>query len=85
MAYYARGGASFFLVKAPSQGLIYSFGGEKGPDLLGKGVNGTEGQEYRTVVEALEGLRPRAAVHALRPPARIVPREATEERGSRAY
>ena len=61
MAYYARGGASFFLVKAPSQGLIYSFGGEQGPDLLGKGLLGTEGQGFRTVGEALSALRPSAA------------------------
>ena len=61
MAYYARGGASFFLVKAPSSGLVYSFGGEKGPDLLEKGVNGTEGQEHRSVRDAVEALRPRAA------------------------
>ena len=61
LAYYARGGASFFLVKAPSQGLIYSFGGEQGPDLLGKGLLGTEGQGFRTVGEALSALRPSAA------------------------
>lgn len=61
MAYYARGGASFFLVKAPSQGLIYSFGGDKGPDLREKGVSGTEGQGFRTVGEVFEALRPHAA------------------------
>ena len=38
MAYHARGGLSFFLVRGPSPKDIYLFGGEKGVDLLEKGV-----------------------------------------------
>ena len=61
MAYYARGGASFFLVKAPSSGLVYSFGGEKGPDLLEKGVNGTDGARFESLAALWDHLAARLA------------------------
>ena len=37
MAYYARGGLSFFLVKALSTKDIYLFGGDQGPSVLEQG------------------------------------------------
>lgn len=70
MAYYARGGLSFFLVKAPSTRLIYSFTGDQGPALLHNGL--TEEPVARCASASLlfEGLRPRIEAHyaaALRP------------------
>jgi len=90
MAYWARGGANFFLVKAPSIKQIILFDADQGPRLVSHGLIGAEGQSFSNVKSMLEALRPHAARildrnHALRPHARLSPREATEERGSRAY
>ena len=57
MAYYARGGKSFFLVKALSSGHLYLFSGEKGPDLLEKGVNGTDGARFESLEDMFCALR----------------------------
>jgi len=61
MAYWARGGANFFLVKDLSFKKLYLFKGNQGPSLTRDGLNGTEGHEYGTVKDALEALRPHAA------------------------
>jgi hypothetical protein len=61
MAYYARGGKSFFLVKALSSGHLYLFSGEKGPDLLEKGVNGTEGARFESLAALWDHLAARLA------------------------
>jgi len=42
MAYWARGGVNFFLVKAPSHKCIYLFEGDQGPRLVGAGLSGLE-------------------------------------------
>ena len=70
MAYYARGGLSFFLVKSLSSKDLILFGGEKGPELLQNGVDGTEGARFKNPAALFEGLRPILEAHysaALRP------------------
>lgn len=57
-AYWARGGSNFFLVKHPSTRSIVLFDGIMGPDLLEKGVNGTEGARFASPAALFEGLRP---------------------------
>lgn len=61
MAYYARGGSSFFLVKSLSTGHLYLFSGEKGPDLLEKGVNGTDGARFESLAALWDHLAARLA------------------------
>ena len=61
MAYYARGGASFFLVKHLSTRHIHLFEGCQGPDLLEKGLSSTVGQRFEDLGSMFEALRPHAA------------------------
>ena len=63
MAYYARGGLSFFLVKSLSSKDLILFGGEKGPELLEKGMQCAEGLRFSTPASLFEGLRPRLVSH----------------------
>ena len=89
MAYYAKGGASYFLAKSLSTRHLYLFGGDQGPSLLAHGLTCDGGQIFEDIGSMFAALRPLAARKlsldtALRPSAAIFPREATEERGSRA-
>ena len=59
MAYYARGGLSFFLVKSLSTKDLYLFGGDQGPSLIFKGIKGAEGQRFSNPAALFESLRPR--------------------------
>lgn len=52
MAYWARGGSSFYLVKRASTRVLYLFEGNQGPALAGSGLSGAEGHEF----EDLAGL-----------------------------
>ena len=70
MAYYARGGLSFFLIKALSTKDIYLFGGDQGPDLIKGGVSAARGSRFSNPAALFESLRPRLLDHysaALRP------------------
>ena len=70
MAYYARGGLSFFLVKALSTKDIYLFGGDQGPDLIKGGISAARGSRFSNPAALFESLRPRLLDHysaALRP------------------
>lgn len=58
MAYYARGGASFFLVKAPSSSSIVLFEGKMGPDLFGKPITEVQGSWFGGLEPMFEALRP---------------------------
>jgi Holliday junction resolvase len=57
MAYWARGGNNFYLVKALSTKRIYLFGGDKGPELLEKGIEGVEGQSFEDLASLFAALR----------------------------
>ena len=57
MAYWARGGSNFYLVKALSTKKIYLFTGDKGPDLHDRGISGTEGQCFEDLASLFEALR----------------------------
>ena len=57
MAYWARGGNNFYLVKALSTKRIYLFGGDKGPELLEKGIEGAEGQSFEDLASLFDALR----------------------------
>ena len=63
MAYYARGGLSFFLVKALSTKDIYLFGGDQGPDLIKGGVSAARGSRFSNPAALFESLRPRLLDH----------------------
>jgi hypothetical protein len=63
MAYHARGGLSFFLVRGPSPKDIYLFGGEKGVDLLEKGVLCDPGARFMDLESCFAALRPRLIDH----------------------
>lgn len=58
MAYYARGGASFFLVKAPSSRSIVLFEGKMGPDLFEKPITEVQGSWFEGLEPMFEALRP---------------------------
>ncbi len=58
MAYYARGGLSFFLVKSLSTKDLYLFGGDQGPSLIFGGIKGAEGQRFSNPAALFESLRP---------------------------
>ena len=63
MAYYARGGLSFFLVKSLSTRNLVLFGGEKGPELLSGGLSEGAGAGFDNSAALFEGLRPRILDH----------------------
>lgn len=70
MAYYARGGLSYFLVKSPSSGELLLFGGSQGPELLADGLGAAPLARYASAAALFEGLRPLIHGHyaaALRP------------------
>jgi len=63
MAYYARGGLSFFLIKALSTKDIYLFGGDQGPDLIKGGISAARGSRFSNPAALFESLRPRLLDH----------------------
>ena len=60
MAYWARGGANFFLVKSLSTKHLYLFDGDQGPSLTQGGLSGSEGQRFEDLGSLFEALRPHA-------------------------
>jgi len=70
MAYHARGGASFFLVKSLSTRELLLFGGDQGPLLLEGGASAAQGERFANPAALFSALRPRLKViysAALRP------------------
>ncbi len=61
MAYWARGGASFYLVKCLSTRDILLFEGNQGPSLAEHGIKGSEGHRFKDLGSLFEALRPHAA------------------------
>ena len=61
MAYWSRGGSSFYLVKAPSTSLLYLFEGDQGPNLVSSGLSGSEGREFDSLAALWEYLAARLA------------------------
>ena len=61
MAYFARGGANFILVKHLPSKHLFLFGGEQGPRLVESGVLGTEGLRFKDIGSLYDALRPHAA------------------------
>jgi len=45
------------MVKALSTKKVYLFGGDKGPELLEKGIYGVEGQSFEDLASLFEALR----------------------------
>ena len=60
MAYFARGGANFILVKHLPTKHLYLFGGDQGPSLVSGGIEGASGNRYESVGALFEALRPLA-------------------------
>ena len=60
MAYFARGGANFILVKHLPTKHLYLFGGDQGPSLVNGGIEGASGNCYESVGALFEALRPLA-------------------------
>ena len=58
MAYCARGGASFFLVKSSKTRELLLFGGENGAALSDGGCSAVQGHIFADVPAFFEGLRP---------------------------
>lgn len=58
MAYYARGGLSFFLVKAPSPRGIHLFSGSQGPALLQNGLTEEPVARVESAAALFSALRP---------------------------
>ena len=70
MAYFARGGANFFLVKDLSKKDIVLFGGDQGPSLIQGGMSAAQGARFEDPASLFCALRPRLeAIYsaALRP------------------
>ena len=57
MAYFARGGLSFFLVKALSSKLLYLFPADQGPALAIGGLTEAQGPRFESTGALVEGLR----------------------------
>ena len=63
MAYFARGGLSFFLVKSLSTKDVYSFEGDQGSNLLRGGVSAAHGTRFANPAALFQSLRPRLRSH----------------------
>lgn len=63
MAYYARGGLSFFLVKDLSSREIVLFEGKTGPELLQNGLKEGKCSRFAGPAPLFEALRPRLLDH----------------------
>ena len=71
MAYFARGGLSFFLVKNLSSKLLYLFPADQGPALAKVGLSGAQGPSFETVGALVGGLRSLVGAHYCRVGARL--------------
>jgi len=58
MAYFARGGANFFLVKRALERDLFLFRGDAGPDLASCGLSCGLGTRFTGPAAVFEGLRP---------------------------
>jgi hypothetical protein len=58
MAYCARGGASFYLVKRSTSRELLLFGGENGAALADGGCSAVQGQVFKDVGSMFCALRP---------------------------
>ena len=63
MAYFARGGLSFFLVKALSSGVLYLFPADQGPELAKGGLSAAQGSRFEDMGSLVEGLRSEVEGH----------------------
>jgi hypothetical protein len=63
MAYFARGGLSFFLVKHLSSGILYLFPADQGPALATGGLSEAQGPRFETTGALVEGLRAEVRGH----------------------
>ena len=57
MAYYARGGLSFFLVKSLSSGYFHLFEGREAVELVQKPMSEVRGQVFKRHDELWDALR----------------------------
>lgn len=83
MAYWARGGANFYLVKCLSTRDILLFEGNQGPSLAEHGIKGTEGHRFKDLGSLFEALRPHAARILKLEPSPAAPRGGFSERATR--
>lgn len=61
MAYYARGGLSFFLVKRAVDNHLFLFDPTQGPALARSGLSGAEGHEFESLAALWDHLAALAA------------------------
>ena len=59
MAYWARGGSNFFLVKCASTRDIILFDGDQGASLIEGGVSAAQGSRFKNPASLFCALRPR--------------------------
>ena len=59
MAYWARGGSNFFLVKSLKERDIILFDGDQGADLIKGGVSAAQGSRFKDPASLFCALRPR--------------------------
>lgn len=63
MAYFARGGLSFFLVKSLSSGVLYLFPADQGPELAKGGCLAARGSRFEDMRSLVDGLRSEVEGH----------------------
>ena len=63
MAYFARGGLSFFLVKHLSSGVLHLFPADQGPALALGGLIEARGPRFETTASLVAGLRSEVEAH----------------------
>jgi Holliday junction resolvase len=61
MAYYARGGSNFYLVKRAVDNHLFLFGGDQGPSLSQSGISGAEGHDFADLAALWNFLAARLA------------------------
>jgi hypothetical protein len=59
MAYWARGGSNFFLVKSLKERDIILFDGDQGADLIKGGVSAAQGSRFKDPASLFCALRPK--------------------------
>lgn len=63
MAYYARGGLSFFLVKSLASRSLFLFEADQGPALARGGLIAAEGPRFESMGALVEDLGARVTAH----------------------
>ena len=58
MAYWARGGSNFFLVKSLKDSDLILFDGDQGADLINGGISMARGQRFKNLAPLFCALRP---------------------------